>query len=164
MKDMALEFPMTEIHGVDMAIPTRRRRHRVVPASMTPSSNKNSPTTSDLSLAGTSGNASNAPMMMMPSISDSMPSNCFFHRADITQGLPFPDNTFDYCHVRLVLWGYPLNSFPELLNELVRVTKKSGWIEFVDMDPCIKKATQPGTHINEWVCFFFFFGPSIFLF
>ncbi|KAF9929554.1 hypothetical protein BGZ67_006268 [Mortierella alpina] len=148
MKDMALEFPMTEIHGVDMAIPTRRRRHRV-PASKSSSSNKNSPTASEPSSAGTSGVASNGPMS--PSASDSMPSNCFFHKADITQGLPFPDNTFDYCHVRLVLWGYPLNSFPELLNELVRVTKKSGWIEFVDMDPCIKKATQPGTHINEWI-------------
>ncbi|KAF9952213.1 hypothetical protein BGZ72_006436, partial [Mortierella alpina] len=148
MKDMALEFPMTEIHGVDRAIPTRRRRHRV-PMSPSPSSNKDSPTISEPASLGTSGMASTTPMA--PSVSDSMPSNCFFHRADITQRLPFPDNTFDYCHVRLVLWGYPLNSFPELLNELVRVTKKSGWIEFVDMDPCIKKATQPGTHINEWI-------------
>ncbi|CAO3571359.1 unnamed protein product [Mortierella alpina] len=146
MKDMALEFPMTEVHGVDLAIPTRRRRHRV-PASTSSSSNKNSPTTSEPSSAGASGIASHTPSAS----NDSMPSNCFFHRANITQGLPFPDNTFDYCHVRLVLWGYPLNSFPELLNELVRVTKKSGWIEFVDMDPCIKKATQPGTHINEWI-------------
>ncbi|KAF9964000.1 hypothetical protein BGZ70_007040 [Mortierella alpina] len=146
MKDMALEFPMTEIHGVDLAIPTRRRRHRA-PASTSSSSNINSPTASEPSSAGASGIASNTPLAP----NDSMPSNCFFHRADITQGLPFPDNTFDYCHVRLVLWGYPLNSFPELLNELVRVTKKSGWIELVDMDPCIKKATQPGTHINEWI-------------
>ncbi|KAI8602543.1 hypothetical protein EDD21DRAFT_303592 [Dissophora ornata] len=82
---------------------------------------------------------------------DSMPSNCFFHKTDITTSLPFADNTFDYCHVRLVLWGYRLNCFPDLLNELIRVTKKGGWIEFVDMDPCILKATETGTCINEWV-------------
>ncbi|OAQ27225.1 S-adenosyl-L-methionine-dependent methyltransferase, partial [Linnemannia elongata AG-77] len=96
MRDMALEFPLTEIHGVDAVVPTRKR--------------------------------------LAPAMLDSMPSNCFFHKADATRGLPFPDNTFDYCRVRLVLWGYNLNSFPDLLTELVRVTKKGGWIEFVDMD------------------------------
>ncbi|KAI9238041.1 MAG: hypothetical protein BYD32DRAFT_361656, partial [Podila humilis] len=82
MKDMALEFPLTEVHGVDLVVPTRRRRPR----------------------------------------------------ADITQCLPFADNTFDYCHIQLVLWGYQLNAFPNLLDEMIRVTKKDGWIEFVDMD------------------------------
>ncbi|KAG0040996.1 hypothetical protein BGZ82_003606 [Podila clonocystis] len=113
MKDMALEFPLTEVHGVDLVVPTRRRRQRV----------------------------------MM----DSMPSNCFFHKADITRGLPFADNTFDYCHIRLVLWGYQLNAFPDLLDEMIRVTKKGGWIEFVDMDPCLKKTAETGTRINEWI-------------
>ncbi|KAG0200655.1 hypothetical protein BGX28_006337, partial [Mortierella sp. GBA30] len=164
MKDMALEFPMTEVHGIDLVVPPRRRRHR---ADVSQSSNQHSPTSSTHSGNRTpeqhpssynSSNASSDPSInakrgvFMPSLfTDSLPSNCFFHKADVTQGLPFPDNTFDYCHVRLVLWSYPLNCFPELLHELIRVTKKDGWIEFVDMDPCIKKATEPGTHINEWI-------------
>jgi len=160
MKDMALEFPLTEIHGIDLVVPTRRRRPRVA----APLHRKTDPHTS-IQSTGSSARSSEPPSLSSspggfarsaasgaaPAMLDSMPSNCFFHKGDITQELPFADNTFDYCHVRLVLWGYPLNAFPELLTELVRVTKKGGWIEFVDMDPCIKKANESGLRINEWV-------------
>lgn len=165
MKDMALEFPMTEIHGIDKNVPTRRRRHRATgsaPNSPSPTSPQSfggrkmdhhaslqsnfSFGTSDLPISTeTAGDYPNQ------TTEGSMPSNCFFHKADVAMGIPFPDNTFDYCHVRLVLWGYPLNCFPDLLNELIRVTKVGGWIEFVDMDPCILKATETGTYINEWI-------------
>ncbi|KAF9114162.1 hypothetical protein BGX27_011518 [Mortierella sp. AM989] len=145
MKDMALEFPLTEIHGVDINVPSRRRRSKATPSTPTsPIEHHSSPLT-DGSL-NAPGAVSGAPDSL-----ESMPSNCFFHKADIAMGLPFADSTFDYCHVRLVLWGYRLNCFPDLLNELIRVTKKSGWIEFVDMDPCILKATDAGECINEWI-------------
>ncbi|KAG0053830.1 hypothetical protein BGZ83_000374 [Gryganskiella cystojenkinii] len=163
MKDMALEFPLTEIHGIDLVIPTRRRRPRVA-ASLQSQDRKMDPQTSTQSTGSSSYRSSNPPMTSSqggsaaaamatapPTMLDSMPSNCFFHKGDITQGLPFADNTFDYCHVRFVLWGYTLNGFPDLLTELVRVTKRDGWIEFVDMDPCIKKANEPGLRINEWI-------------
>ncbi|KAF9426241.1 hypothetical protein BGZ94_006778 [Podila epigama] len=144
MKDMALEFPLTEVHGVDLVVPTRRRRLRTNNALgiSTPSLSSLSGSATDLNKSTTA-----APSL---SIMDSIPSNCFFHKADITEGLPFADNSFDYCHVQLVLWGYQLNAFPNLLEELIRVTKKGGWIEFVDMDPCLKKTTDTGTRINEW--------------
>ena len=161
MRDMALEFPLTEIHGVDVVIPSRKRRPRVAPNSLTPKTGSPNVTpfgSKHSSLQGTPTSTANGsslsidPLMKVPpAMLDSMPSNCFFHKADMTRGLPFPDNTFDFCRVRLVLWGYNLNSFPDLLSELVRVTKKGGWIEFVDMDPCIKKANETGTRINEWV-------------
>jgi SAM-dependent methyltransferase len=153
---MAHEFPLTEIHGIDKVIPTRRRRTKTgdsMPGSPTsplfsatrkvdhPSSMPSSPSLGPETTFDYTGQPMDSPV----------PSNCFFHKADISMGLPFPDNTFDYCHVRLVLWGYPLNSFPDLLNELIRVTKTGGWIEFVDMDPCILKATETGACINEWV-------------
>ncbi|KAI1295077.1 hypothetical protein EDD11_008021 [Mortierella claussenii] len=162
MKDMALEFPLTEIHGVDLTIPTRRRRPRVAGSFRRPA--PSSPTLSHLSSirraeqysslqrhSSSSASTQSLTSPITPTILDSMPNNCFFHKADIQMGLPFKDNTFDYCHVRLVLWGYRLNCFPELLNELIRVTKKGGWIEFVDMDPCIMKATETGECINEWI-------------
>lgn len=159
---MALEFPLTEVHGVDLVVPTRRRRPRA-----NASLGTSSPTQSSLSVkhsdqhislqsTSSSGSSSGYPYASSPAPSypvmmDPMPSNCFFHRVDITNGLPFADNTFDYCHIRLVLWGYQLNAFPDLLDEMIRVTKKGGWIEFVDMDPCLKKTTETGTRINEWV-------------
>ncbi|KAK3812768.1 MAG: hypothetical protein JOS17DRAFT_462538 [Linnemannia elongata] len=161
MRDMALEFPLTEIHGVDAVVPIRKRRPRVPPNSVTPKTGSPNATSfgskrSSLqdTLTTTANGSSlslNPSMKVAPAMLDSMPSNCFFHKADTTRGLPFPDNTFDFCRVRLVLWGYNLNSFPDLLSELVRVTKKGGWIEFVDMDPCIKKANETGTRINEWI-------------
>ncbi|KAF9547653.1 hypothetical protein EC957_008010 [Mortierella hygrophila] len=161
MRDMALEFPLTEIHGVDAVVPTRKRRPRVPPNSLTPKtgspnatpfgSKQSSPQGTPTSSANGSSSSIDPSMKVPPAMLDSMPSNCFFHKADTTRGLPFPDNTFDFCRVRLVLWGYNLNSFPDMLSELVRVTKKGGWIEFVDMDPCIKKANETGTRINEWI-------------
>ncbi|KAH7051956.1 hypothetical protein BKA57DRAFT_300632 [Linnemannia elongata] len=161
MRDMALEFPLTEIHGVDAVVPTRKRRPRVKPNSVSPTtgssnaspfgSKRSSLKDTPISTANGSSSSIDPSMKVAPAMLDSMPSNCFFHKADTTRGLPFPDNTFDYCRVRLVLWGYNLNSFPDLLTELVRVTKKGGWIEFVDMDPCIKKANDTGNRINEWI-------------
>ncbi|KAG0335704.1 hypothetical protein BG000_007294 [Podila horticola] len=163
MKDMALEFPLTEVHGVDLVVPTRRRRPRVNATLGTSSPSQSSLSVKQLdqhtSLQSTSssGSSSGYPYTSSPVppsspvMMDSMPSNCFFHKADITRGLPFADNTFDYCYLRLVLWGYQLNAFPDLLDEMIRVTKKDGWIEFVDMDPCLKKTTETGTRINEWI-------------
>ncbi|KAG0215307.1 hypothetical protein BGX33_001262 [Mortierella sp. NVP41] len=164
MRDMAIEFPLTEIHGVDVVVPTRKRRPRVTPLTTSTTPKTGSPTTATStpfaskhssvqnSVNGSSSSlVGNTSLRVPPAMLDSMPSNCFFHKADAIQGLPFSDNTFDFCRVRLVLWGYNLNSFPDLLSELVRVTKKGGWIEFVDMDPCIKKANETGTRINEWI-------------
>ncbi|KAF9329278.1 hypothetical protein BG006_007608 [Podila minutissima] len=161
MKDMALEFPLTEVHGVDLVVPTRRRRPRAnASLGTSPTQSSLSVTQSDqhISLQSTSSSGSSSgypyassPAPSSPLMMDSMPSNCFFHKADITNGLPFADNTFDYCHIRLVLWGYQLNAFPDFLDEMIRVTKKGGWIEFVDMDPCLKKTTETGTRINEWI-------------
>ncbi|KAF9216345.1 hypothetical protein BGZ59_010045 [Podila verticillata] len=166
MKDMALEFPLTEVHGVDLVVPTRRRRPRVNAPLATSSptkssfSDKTSDQHSSIQSASSAGSAHHSssgypyatpPSTSSPAMLDSMPSNCFFHKADITQCLPFADNTFDYCHIQLVLWGYQLNAFPNLLDEMIRVTKKDGWIEFVDMDPCLKKTTETGTRINEWI-------------
>ncbi|KAG0091977.1 hypothetical protein BGZ92_011151 [Podila epicladia] len=162
MKDMALEFPLTEVHGVDLVVPTRRRRPRGNASLGTSSPIQSSSPVKQLdqhiSLQSTSSSGSSSgypyassPVPSSPVMMDSMPSNCFFHKADITRGLPFADNTFDYCHIRLVLWGYQLNAFPDLLDEMIRVTKKGGWIEFVDMDPCLKKTTETGARINEWI-------------
>ncbi|KAF9977329.1 hypothetical protein BGZ73_006370 [Actinomortierella ambigua] len=173
MRAMAQKFPLTVIHGVDQLIPTRRRRAARAPRVPPVSSTESSPTSKpdqDTSpqptnsrrgswtypgpAAATSASANapavNEPYCPTPSM-ESMPNNCFFHKADITTGLPFADNTFDYCHVRLVLWGFRLNSFPSLLEELIRVTKPNGWIEFVDFDPCLRRPGELGSRLNEWI-------------
>ncbi|KAJ3091649.1 hypothetical protein HK100_007130, partial [Physocladia obscura] len=44
------------------------------------------------------------------------------------------DNTFDYVHQRLMILGVPRTKVPDILRELVRVTKPGGWIELVEAD------------------------------
>lgn len=48
------------------------------------------------------------------------------------QGLPFPDNTFDLVHLETILFSITPAQLDFIINEMVRVTKPSGYIEFVE--------------------------------
>ncbi|KAI9019985.1 hypothetical protein CLU79DRAFT_227820 [Phycomyces nitens] len=63
---------------------------------------------------------------------NNVPSNCIITQYDITQGIPFPDNTFDYVHQRLMSGVYCGNQMDESFKEIMRVTKPGGWIELVE--------------------------------
>ncbi|CAB5378420.1 uncharacterized protein OCT59_020870 [Rhizophagus irregularis] len=60
------------------------------------------------------------------------PSNLEFKLADMFQGLPFPDNTFDLVHLETILFSITPAQLDFIINEMVRVTKPSGYIEFVE--------------------------------
>ncbi|CAG8714992.1 18390_t:CDS:2, partial [Racocetra fulgida] len=51
------------------------------------------------------------------------PSNFTFVKANVLDGLPFDDNTFDYVFQRYMIGGYPKEKWPFVINELVRVLK-----------------------------------------
>jgi SAM-dependent methyltransferase len=55
-----------------------------------------------------------------------------FVRGNLLQGLPFRDDQFDFVHQRLLLAGVPLASWPQVVGELVRVTRPGGWVELVE--------------------------------
>ncbi len=60
------------------------------------------------------------------------PDNYAFIEGDITKGLPFTDNSFDFVHMRLVVLALPSNAWAPAIQEIKRVTKPGGWIELVD--------------------------------
>ncbi|CAG8494534.1 7298_t:CDS:10, partial [Dentiscutata heterogama] len=59
------------------------------------------------------------------------PHNCNFEKGDFLKKLPYPDNMFDLVHIRLTLVWLPIGN---LLEEIARVTKPGGFIEFLDQD------------------------------
>jgi ubiquinone/menaquinone biosynthesis C-methylase UbiE len=48
------------------------------------------------------------------------------------RGLPFPDNSFDLVHIETLLFNITSKQLDFLIDEMMRVTKPSGYIEFVE--------------------------------
>jgi len=63
---------------------------------------------------------------------DPRPSNYSFVAGNILEGLPFPDASFDFVHMRLLIAAIPADRWPFVLGELVRVTRFGGWVESVE--------------------------------
>jgi ubiquinone/menaquinone biosynthesis C-methylase UbiE len=57
------------------------------------------------------------------------PSNTRFTRANVLEGLPFPDNHFDFVFQRFMCIAYTEHQWPQVVRELLRVTKPGGWLE-----------------------------------
>lgn len=62
------------------------------------------------------------------------PANCTFQQQNILEGVSFRNGAFDFVHQRLLLHGIPAVRWPFVLQELIRVTRRAGWIEIVDVD------------------------------
>ena len=61
------------------------------------------------------------------------PANYRFTQANVLKPLPFPNNTFDYIHQRLMLLSIPPDSWPYVLREMVRVAQVGSWVELVEI-------------------------------
>jgi len=59
--------------------------------------------------------------------------NCKFQVVDTLKGLPFDDDAFDYVFQRIQTLSYPEKAWPNVIDELVRITKPGGVIEFVEI-------------------------------
>lgn len=63
---------------------------------------------------------------------DLRPANYSFKPGNILEGLPFPDASFDFVHMRLLVSAIPHDRWPYVISELVRVTRPGGWVESVE--------------------------------
>lgn len=63
---------------------------------------------------------------------DTRPPNYSFMPGNVLEGLPFPDGTFDYVHMRLLFTALPSNRWPTAIRELARVARQDGWVESVE--------------------------------
>jgi SAM-dependent methyltransferase len=61
-------------------------------------------------------------------------------RGNLLQGLPFRDGVFDLIHQRLLTWGIPVDAWPEVVRELVRVTRPGGWVELTEIPTELRRA------------------------
>jgi ubiquinone/menaquinone biosynthesis C-methylase UbiE len=60
------------------------------------------------------------------------PPNYRFVAANLLEGLPFANNTFDFVHQRLMAAALPLTAWPLIVRDLIRVTAPGGWVELVE--------------------------------
>jgi ubiquinone/menaquinone biosynthesis C-methylase UbiE len=70
-----------------------------------------------------------------PDAQAGLPDNLAFTQGNILEGLNFGDRTFDFTHLRLLLFAIPENRWPDVVRELVRVTRPGGWVEIVETGP-----------------------------
>ena len=69
------------------------------------------------------------------------PPNYHFVQGDIVKnGLPFRNETFSYVHQRLLVGAIPAQRWPTVIGELVRVTRRQGYIELVEGSDCYLNA------------------------
>ncbi|GES97732.1 S-adenosyl-L-methionine-dependent methyltransferase [Rhizophagus clarus] len=61
------------------------------------------------------------------------PGNLNFLKADIFDGLPFPDNEFDFVHQDSMLFMIKADQWNFIISEMIRVTKPGGYIEFLEI-------------------------------
>lgn len=81
---------------------------------------------------------------------DRRPANFTFVPGNVLNGLSFADGSFDFVHMRLLLFALPEASWPQVVRELVRVTRPGGWIELVETGP--QQSGGPGMDkIVQWI-------------
>jgi SAM-dependent methyltransferase len=82
-----------------------------------------------------------------------LPPTIRFVQANLLTGLPFPNHSFDYVHQRLLVAAIPAARWPFVLRELVRVTRRNGWIELLEAGRFehIGEATRQLVHWGEQV-------------
>lgn len=63
---------------------------------------------------------------------EAKPENVQFVEANLLDGLPYNDNTFDYVHMRFLITAFSKQEWERALKEIVRVTKTNGIIEIME--------------------------------
>lgn len=87
----------------------------------------------------------------LTSLPHPLPTSCLFAQANILNGLPFPDQQFDFTHQRLLVAAIPAAHWPAVVRELVRVTRKQGWIELLEVGDTIQHAGPDTTRFLKWM-------------
>ncbi|CAG8599604.1 6674_t:CDS:2 [Ambispora gerdemannii] len=62
------------------------------------------------------------------------PPNAGFLQYNILNGLPFPNETFDFVYQRFLWAAFTQKQWIQLIDDFRRVTKTDGWIELMEFD------------------------------
>jgi ubiquinone/menaquinone biosynthesis C-methylase UbiE len=63
---------------------------------------------------------------------DLLPPNCQLIQGDALARFPYADSCFDCVHGRFFSAFVPSTRWPQVIGEMVRVTRPGGWVELVD--------------------------------
>ncbi|KAI8641289.1 S-adenosyl-L-methionine-dependent methyltransferase [Parasitella parasitica] len=74
------------------------------------------------------------------------PANTFFSQHDILEGLPYPDDYFEYIHMRQVYSCFSEQDWVTIMKEVKRLLKPGGYVELQDIDPMLGNM-GPTTHV-----------------
>ncbi|KAF9287626.1 hypothetical protein BGZ68_001547 [Mortierella alpina] len=66
-----------------------------------------------------------------------VPSSCHFRLCNVLDGLPYPDNYFDFVYQRLLVYAFTPAQRKQVNIELLRVLKPSGYVQLVESDGLI---------------------------
>ncbi|KAI9275558.1 S-adenosyl-L-methionine-dependent methyltransferase [Phascolomyces articulosus] len=66
------------------------------------------------------------------------PTNVNFEVANVLEGLPFPDNSFDFVYVRLLLVGLKSDQWEPMWREVYRILKPGGCAQSVEAGMLVK--------------------------
>lgn len=80
--------------------------------------------------------------------SDLRPPNYEFVAANVLEGLPFADGSFDFVHQRLLFLAIPADRWPFAVRELARVTAPGGWVELVESGMLVNAGKATDTYQN----------------
>jgi ubiquinone/menaquinone biosynthesis C-methylase UbiE len=61
--------------------------------------------------------------------------NYTFVQGNVLERLPFADNSFDFVHQRYLILAIPASRWPQVIAELLRVTRPGGWVELIETTP-----------------------------
>lgn len=74
------------------------------------------------------------------------PENVTFQLANILDGLPYEDNTFDFVHMRQLVVALRSNEWLTVIQEIYRVLKPGGLIQLVESDFTVRSNCQEKLH------------------
>lgn len=63
------------------------------------------------------------------------PANYSFVQGNALERVPFADDSFDFVHQRFLTLAIPAARWPDVVAELLRVTRPGGWVELVETEP-----------------------------
>ncbi|KAG1455803.1 hypothetical protein G6F56_006980 [Rhizopus delemar] len=73
-----------------------------------------------------------------------------FREGNVLHGLPYPDNTFDFVHMRLLVYALREEEWPVAIKEAIRVVKPGGMLQFVESG--LKLPEDSSTVYYKFVC------------
>ncbi|GAB5586602.1 hypothetical protein Unana1_01502 [Umbelopsis nana] len=84
-----------------------------------------------------------------------IPPNCHLLVHNVLHGLKqYPDGWFDYVHCRFMMLAFSPEQYVQVMSECLRVTRKHGFVEVMEMDLRIYGDPNPGpltSQLNEEV-------------